>query len=81
MEHRGHSRRVVFVSEGEISHYSIQPVYLGWSISGPSRPAQQATPEQVETLRRLLSSYRAGGAAASAVPPGEEGPENVATVY
>jgi len=39
------------------------------STSGPSRPAQQATPEQVETLRRLLSSYRAGGTAAAAAPP------------
>jgi len=45
------------------------------STSGPSRPAQQATPEQVETLRRLLSSYRAGGAAAANAPPGEEGSE------
>lgn len=39
------------------------------STSGPSRPIQQATPEQVEALRRLLSSYRAGGAAVGAAPP------------
>jgi len=37
--------------------------------SGPSRPVQQATPEQVETLRRLLSSYRAGGPPTTAAPP------------
>ena len=34
----------------------------------------------METLRRLLSSYRAGGATAATAPPGEEGPEWVPTV-
>jgi 26S proteasome regulatory subunit N13 len=54
---------------------AIQFVLFTWGriLSGPSRPAQQATTEQVESLRRLLSSYRAGGAAAASAPPGEEG--------
>lgn len=59
---------------------AIHYVLFTWTsnISGPSRPAQQATPEQVETLRRLLSSYRAGGAtAATTAPPGEECSERV----
>jgi len=62
------------VSESKLNTPQIVTFTSYFSTSGPSRPIQQATPEQVEALRRLLSSYRAGGAAVGAAPPGEEGP-------